>query len=200
MDVIERVRGLVTGPEALFETLRESDRLEQETLIFVCIAALIPFFASLFGQSIVGYGIGQWGRFRLPFGYALLSGILRYFLTVGMVFAGGCIIMYIAPKFDATADYGKALLCASYGYLPFFLGGIFLFIPAASILTFITALGGIYILYLSLPIVTGNPEERTAVYTLTGSLALALLLIIVMMIVARINYVFMVTSMDKLFL
>ena len=200
MDVIERVRGLVTGPEALFETLKESDRLEQETLAFVCAAALIPFFASLFGQSIVGYGIGQWGRFRLPFGYALLAGILRYFLTVGMVFIGGCVILYLAPRFDATADYGKALLCASYGYLPFFLGGIFLLIPAARILTYIAALGGIYMLYLSLPIVTGNPEERTGVYTLACSIALALLLLIVMLIVARINYAFMVTSMDRLFL
>ena len=200
MDVIERVRGLVTGPKELFETLRESDRLEQETLIFVCVAALIPFFASIFGQSIVGYGIGQWGRFRLPFGYALIAGVLRYFLTVGMVFIGGFIIMYLAPRFDATADYGKALLCASYGYLPFFLGGIFLFIPAARILTYLSALGGIYMLFLSLPIVTGNPEERTATYTLTGSLALAFLLMVVMLIVARINYAFMVTSMDRLFL
>ena len=108
--------------------------------------------------------------------------------------------MYLAPRFDATADYGKALLCASYGYLPFFLGGIFLLIPAARILTYIAALGGIYMLHLSLPIVTGNPEERTAAYTLTGSLALALLLMIVMLIVARINYAFMVTSMDRLFL
>ena len=200
MDVIERVRGLVTEPVELFETLKESDRHEQEALIFVCIAALIPFFASIFGQSVVGYGIGQWGRFRLPFGYALVIGILRYILTVGMVFIGGSIIMYLAPKFDAAADYGKALLCASYGYLPFFLGGIFMFVPAARILTYLLALGGIYILYVSLPVVTGNPEERTATYTMTVSFALAFLLMIVMLIVARINYAFMVTSMDRLFL
>jgi len=200
MDVIERVRGLVTGPNELFESLRENDRLEQETLLFVCVAALIPFFAELFGQSIVGYGIGQWGRFRLPFGYALIAGILRYILTVGMVFIGGCIILYLAPRFDATADYGKALLCASYGYLPFFLGGIFLFIPAARILTYLTALGGIYLLYVSLPIVTGNPEERTPAYTLISALCLAFLLMVIMLIVSRINYAFMVTSMDRLFL
>jgi len=199
MDVIEQVRGIVTGPEELFETLRDDAGLEQQTLILVCIAALIPFFAGIFGQSVVGYGIGQWGRFRLPFGYALIVGILRYILTVGMVVVGGFVIMYLAPRFRAVSDYRKALCCASYAYLPFLLGGIFLLVPGARILMYLAALGGIYMLFVSLPIMTGNPEERTAMYALTVSSVLALLLILVTLIIARMNYVFMETSMDRLF-
>jgi hypothetical protein len=81
------------------------------------------------------------------------------------VFVLSFIIDALAPTFGAQKNRAQALKVAVYSYTAAWVAGIFMIIPALGILALLGSLYGIYLLYLGLPRLMKNPEEKSAGYT-----------------------------------
>src|SRR5690606_32848614 len=74
------------------------------------------------------------------------------------------IINALAPRFGGRQDSISAFKLAVYGATASLLGGVFLTLPALSMLGIIAGLYSIYLLYVGLPVLMKNPPEKTLIY------------------------------------
>jgi hypothetical protein len=129
----------------------------------VPLAAIGPA-AAIIGMSVFGLRVPFVGRYRMPFGSALASGIVRYVLALVGVFVLAVIIDALAPRFGGTSNRIQALKLAAYGSTAAWLAGAFALVPPLAILG-VLGLYSLYLLYLGLPILMKAPEEKAGVYT-----------------------------------
>ncbi len=201
MRLIEKVKGLLLRPKDTLPILQKEPEIIKGLLIYICILALIPMLAAFIGKAVVGIGIGKWGRFRAPAGYAFITVLVLYALTVGSVLLIGLIVDLFAPTFGGSRNYLRALKTAAYSSTPFMLGGILAIFSSTiiSLLWFIFALYGIYILYLALPVFMESPREQNISYsivTVAGAIVVAL---VSGLIVYNINNAFMMSAINRTF-
>ena len=202
MDLIEKVKGLLVKPQDTLPVLKEEPEIIQELLIYICILALIPTLATFIGKAVVGVGIGDWGRFRAPVGYALITAFILYILTVGSVLLIGLIIDLLAPYFGSGRNYIRALKTAAYSSTPFMLGGVLAIFSSAviSLLWFIIALYGIYILYLALPVFMESTKEQSISYSISTIVGVIVVALVSGLIVYNVNNAFMMSAINRAFL
>jgi hypothetical protein len=129
----------------------------------VPLAAIGPA-AAFIGWSVFGFHVPFVGRYRLPIGTALASGIVRYVLALVGVFIIAVIIDALAPRFGGTSNRIQALKIAAYGSTAAWLAGAFALVPALAVLG-VLGLYSLYLVYVGLPILMKAPEEKAAVYT-----------------------------------
>ncbi len=129
----------------------------------VPLAAIGPV-AAFIGWSVFGLRVPFVGRYRMPVGTALASGIVRYVLALVGVFIVALIIDALAPRFGGTSNRIQALKIAAYGSTAAWLAGAFSLIPALAVLG-ILGLYSLYLVYVGLPILMKAPPEKAAVYT-----------------------------------
>jgi hypothetical protein len=198
MDLIEKVRRLLVKPKDTLPVLKAEPEIMQGLLIYICILALIPMLAVFIGKAVIGIKIGEWGRFRAPVGYALITSLVLYILTVGSVLLIGFIIDLLAPNFGGSRNYIRALKTAAYSSTPFMLGGILAIFNSTviSVLWLVIALYGIYILFLALPIFMESPIEQNIFYSVVTVAGAIVLSFISGLIVYNLNNVFMMSVIN----
>ena len=81
----------------------------------------------------------------MPFVSGLVSAIVNYVLTLGMVYVVALIVEALAPTFGGTKDRLQALKLVAYGSTASFVGGVFYLLPSLSMLAFLAALYSIYL-------------------------------------------------------
>ena len=113
------------------------------------LAAIGPV-AAIIGWSVFGIGVPFAGRYRMPLGSALASGVARYVLALIGVFVLALIIDALAPSFSGQKSRMQALKVAAYASTAAWCAGIFALVPA---LAFLGVLGlySLYLLYSGLP-------------------------------------------------
>jgi len=128
------------------------------------LAAIGPV-AAIIGLSVFGVRIPIVGRYRIPFGTALMSGIARWVLALIGIFVLAVIIDALAPNFSGQRSRIQALKLAAYASTAIWCAGIFTLIP---VLAFLSVLGlySLYLLYCGVPVLMKVPQEKTALYTL----------------------------------
>jgi hypothetical protein len=129
----------------------------------VPLAAIGPA-AAFIGMSVFGLRVPFVGRYRMPVGSALASGIVRYVLALVGVFVLAVIIDALAPRFGGTSNRIQALKIAAYGSTAAWLAGAFALVPALAILG-VLGFYSLYLVYLGLPILMKTPEEKAVAYT-----------------------------------
>jgi len=83
------------------------------------------------------------------------------------VFVIGFVIDALAPSFGGQKNFNQAIKVAAYSYTPGFVGGLFAIIPIlGGFVGLLFALYGLYVLYLGLPRLMKNPEDKTIIYEL----------------------------------
>ncbi len=130
----------------------------------VPLAAIGPA-AAIIGMSAFGVSIPFAGRYRVPFGSALASGIARYALALVGVFALALVIDALAPSFSGKRSRIQALKVAAYASTAAWCAGIFALIPGLAFLG-VVGLYSLYLLYSGLPVLMKAPAEKAAGYTL----------------------------------
>lgn len=201
MNLIEKVKGVLLKPKDTLPILKTEQEIIHGLIIYICILALIPMIATFIGKAVVGIGIGEWGRFRAPAGYAFITALILYALTVGSVFLIGLIIDFFAPTFGGNRNYLMAIKTAAYSCTPFMLGGILAIFPSIilSILWFIFALYGIYILYLALPVFMESPREQIILYSVVTVAGAIIVALVFGLIVYSVNNAFMTSAINRAF-
>jgi len=128
------------------------------------LAAIGPL-ATIIGWSVFGIGVPFAGRYRMPFGTALASGVVRYVLALIGVFVLALIIDALAPTFSGQKSRMQALKVAAYASTAAWCAGIFALVPP---LAFLGVLGlySLYLLYSGLPVLMKVPQAKAVGYTL----------------------------------
>lgn len=127
------------------------------------LAAIGPA-AAIIGFSVFGIRVPFVGRYRMPFGSALASGIARYVLALVGVFVLALVIDALAPTFGGQKSRIQALKVSAYASTAAWCAGIFALVPPLSFLG-ILGLYSLYLLYGGLPVLMKAPQEKAAGYT-----------------------------------
>lgn len=149
--LIERAKNIILTPKTEWPKIAaETDTIAGLYKNYVLVLAAIPALAMVIGTA----GIG------LPFA------LVAYLFSLAVVYVMSLIVNALAPTFDGQKDPLAAFKVVVYASTPGWLGGIFNVIPwAGPALSFIAGLYGIYLLYLGLPPLMKNPEEKSIGYT-----------------------------------
>ena len=148
------------------------------------LAAIGPV-ASIIGMSLIGISMPFSGTFRIPITSAIGSAVVQYVFGLIGVYILALIIDFLAPKFTGEKNLNQALKLAAYSYTAGWLSGIFIAIPALSVLM-ITGLYGLYLLYTGIPVLMKAPKEKSLGYTV----AVVIAAIIIFMIIGWISSAF----------
>jgi hypothetical protein len=164
MSLVDRVKGILLTPRTEWPVI-EGEPATTGSIYsgYVIPLAAIPAIAgfigmSLFGVSAVGMSI------RVPISAGITSAVVRYVLSLVGVYVLALIIDALAPSFGGTKSPIQALKVAAYSSTASWVAGIFMLVPALSILGLL-GLYSLYLLYLGLPVLMKSPKEKATGYT-----------------------------------
>lgn len=163
MNLIDRVKNILLTPQKEWHVINsEPGNTASITTTYILPLTLIGVFAAFIGFGFLGVGIGvfkiagvAWG-IKMALGYAIRS-ILGVFIMAFIIDA-------LASNFESEKNFDKSFQVAAYSATAGLVGGIFLIIPALSILVWLASLYGLYLLYLGLPILKKTPADKAVSY------------------------------------
>ena len=176
IDTLARTATLLVDPSAAW-TRVEKEPGDVIYLLsgYVAVLALIPALSRFIGASLIGVIVPGGEVVREPIFDGLFSAIFGYVATFAQVLLVALLIDVLAPRFGGQRSFAGALNLAVYSFTPMWLAGIFLLLPGLRFLG-LTALYGVYILAMGLPIVMKSPAERTKRYVVIVALFTAALI------------------------
>ncbi len=182
MDVnklIERAKNILVTPKTEWPVIAtETTTVADIYKDYVVWLAAIGPIAALIGQSIFGISIPFVGTIRPAMGSLIATAVLTYLVSLAMVYVIALVCNALAPTFGGEKNFLQALKLAAYGYTAAFLAGIFGIVPQLAILGLL-GLYSFYLIYLGLPHLMRNPEDKSVVYMITvGVIGIVLTLIL----------------------
>ena len=164
MNIVQRVKNIILTPKTEWDVIAAEPTAPKELIVsYVLPLAALSAIAGFIGTVIIGsFLVGKasivWGLVGLV--WALVMSIVSVFVIA-------LIIDALAPNFGGQKNFNQALKVAAYSYTPGFVGGLFTIIPIlGGLVALLFALYGLYVLYLGLPRLMKNPEDKTIVYEL----------------------------------
>ena len=166
MALVDRVKNILITPKTEWVAI-EPETTPTAALItgYVLPLAGVAALATFIGYCIVGTTLPFVGTYRMPIGWGLGVAVWHVVGAVIGVFVLGLIIDALAPSFGGQKNNAQALKVAVYSYTPVWVAGILNILPMLGILAIIGALYGIYLMYLGLPRLMKNPEDKSVGYT-----------------------------------
>jgi hypothetical protein len=183
MNIVDRVKNILITPKTEWDVIAGEATPTQQLLVgYVLPLAAVSAIAQFIGLSLIGTSLGVLGTMRVPI--ALGIGLLVWHLigAVISVFVVGFIIDALAPTFGATKNSAQALKVAAYSYTPAWVAGILMILPMLGILVVLASLYGIYLMYLGLPRLMKNPEDKSIGYTAVTIIAAIVVMVIISVI------------------
>ena len=165
MNVFLRAQKILLSPSATWRAI-ETEPGDSLLLFkkYVCILALIPAAAGFIGFSLIG--VGAFGiRLRVPILAGIGQMITSYLMSLVMVYVLAFIVDAMATTFNGKKDFARALKLSACASTPGFVGGIFSIWPPLAPLGVISALYGIYLIYIGLPILMKTHKDDAIAYT-----------------------------------
>ncbi len=164
MNLVDRAKSILLTPAKEWEVIKgENLTIAEMFTKYAIFLAAIPALAGFIGYVAIGQSYG-FGTFRWPIGSALTWAIVYYILGLVGTFAMGFIIDVLAPNFGSTKDLVASMKVAVFANTAAWIAGIFLIIPALSILVVVGGLYSLYLLYLGLQKIKNPPADKLVVY------------------------------------
>ncbi len=184
MNPVDRIKGILLKPKEEWQTISgETTTIPELYKGYIIILAAIGPVASIIGMSIVGISLPFAGSFRVPITTSIVYAVAHYVLTLVGVYILALIIDALATTFSGVKNMNQAFKVATYSYTPAWLVGIFIIIPALSVLG-ILGLYSLYLLYLGLPVLMKSPQKKSLGYTVAIIVA-SIIIFVVIGIVSR---------------
>lgn len=179
MALVDRVKNILLTPKTEWEVIDAEPTTVADLYkgYIIPLAAIGPV-AQAIGFSVFGMPVPFVGTYRTPVGTAVSQAVVTYILTLVAVFVLAIIIDALAPTFNGTPNRIQALKVAAYSYTASWVAGIFLLIPALSLLS-ILGVYSLYLLFLGLPILMKAPKEKALTYTVVVILAAIVLFMLI---------------------
>ena len=167
MNIVERVKNILLTPKTEWDVIAAEPTVPKQLFMtYVLPLAAIAAIAGFISMSLIGMTLlGVTSRMPIVWGVVML--VYNLVMAVVLVFALGFIIDALAPSFGGQKNLNQAIKVAAYSCTPVWVGAIFNIIPFIGwLFAFLLALYALYLLYLGLPRLMKNPEDKTIVYEL----------------------------------
>ena len=187
MSMINRVKDILLNPKETWPVI-DSEEATTTGLYqnYLLILAAVPAVCGFIGMSIIG--IGGWGfSIRIPILAGLTTMVVQYVMSLVGVYILALIINALAPTFGGQKNQMSALKLAVYASTASMLGGFFSLLPTLAILGVLAGLYSIYLIYLGLPVMMKNPQEKSVVYTIVVLLVAIVIGMIMAAVVALVT-------------
>lgn len=186
MALVDRVKAILLTPQKEWPVI-ESESATPASLYtgYIIPLAAIPAVAGFIGMSLFGVRV-LGASFKVPMATGLTTAVVNYVLTLAGVFVLALIIDALAPSFGGQKSQIQALKLAAYASTASWLAGIFLIIPALSILS-IVGVYSLYLMFLGLPVLMKSPPDKSLVYTIVVILGAIILYAVIGVIVSRVS-------------
>ena len=181
MDIVTRAKNICLTPNTEWPVIA-AETTPQATLIteYVVPLAAIGAVAGFIGGSLIGTSLGFMGTYRMPLVTGLTFAVFSFVMAIVGCFIVALIINALAPTFGGTKDSAQALKVAVYSYTPAWIAGVLHILPVlGSLLVFLAALYGLYLLYLGLPRLMKCPPDKAIGYTVVVVVCAIVLMVVV---------------------
>ncbi len=167
-----RVKALLTSPKTEWPVIASEPATVASLYSgYIMILAAIPAVCTFVKLSIIGVGTSMFGSplvadYRLGFSAGIGIMIVRYVLSLVVVYILGVIIDALAPTFGAQKDPMQALKTAAYSFTASWVAGVGILFPfLGTLIELAGAAYAIYLLYLGLQSVMKAPADKAGGYT-----------------------------------
>ncbi len=166
-NLIERVVALLKQPRLEWPVIAaEPATISEIYKSYVLVLAAVPAVCTFIGSTMIGFGLGAFGTYRLSFASGLSTAVLSYLLALVAVYVIALIIEALAPNFGAEKNRIQAFKTAAYAMTAAWVAGIGAIVPALSwLLALAGAVYSVYLLWLAMPVTMKAPQEKAAGYT-----------------------------------
>jgi Yip1 domain len=182
MGMIDRIKNICLTPKTEWSVI-DTETPNTASLItgYVLPLAAIGAVAGFVNHSVIGTTIPFSGvTFRTPMLMGLAMIVFTIVMAVVSVFVLSLIIDALAPSFGGQKSFPQALKVAVYAYTPAWIAGIFNIIPWVGwLLAFLLALYSLYLLFLGLPALMKNPEDKSIGYTIVVVICAIVLTVVI---------------------
>ena len=187
--IVERARAIILKPKDEWPRI-EAEATPQADILrgYVLPLVVIGPVAAFIGGQLFGYGAFGFS-YRPGIVTSLLAAVIRFALSVVMVFVLAWIADFLAPKFGGQSNRANAFKMVAYGSTAAWLSGIFGLIPS---LGFFGLLGfySIYLYYTGAGPMMKVPQDKAGSYTAVTIVCAVVLFLIVAPITAAITGAF----------
>lgn len=169
--ILSRAYGLLREPKKEWQQIRDEETTVPNILIgYVAPLAAIPPLCGVIGAYIFGMQLG--GEVMRPvLSEALVSAIVTWLVSIGLVGFLGVLINAVANQFDAEPNALAAQKIAAYSLTPAFLSGVFSLWPPLWWVSLFALAAMVFLMYRGLPILMKTPPERALSYAATATIA-----------------------------
>jgi hypothetical protein len=166
MNIVERAKNICLTPKTEWPIIAAEPAATGPLITgYAAPLAAIGAICGFIGGALIGQTLPFVGHYRVPILSALVGAIFSFGMALVGVFVLSLIINALAPTFGGEKNSGQALKLAVYSYTPAWLAGVLQIVPVLGLLGIFAALYGVYLLYLGLPRLMKNPEDKSVVYT-----------------------------------
>jgi Yip1 domain len=161
MSIVDRVKNIILTPKSEWPVIAAEPATMGGLLGgYVAPLAAIGVIAAFIGHTMIGI----MGLVRLPMIAGVGIALYSYIMVFVSVLIVAAIVNALAPTFGGQKDFTQALKLTVYAHTPGWIAGVLSLIPLLGILVFLGMLYGLYLLYLGLPHLMKNPEEKSIGY------------------------------------
>jgi hypothetical protein len=166
MGLIDRVKNILLTPKTEWPVIAgEASGAGELMAGYVAPLAGVSALCGFVGSTVIGMSLPFIGTYRTPIVAGIGIAVFSFAMAFVGIFLMSLIINFLAPKFGGEKNPAQALKVAVYCYTPAWIAGILGIIPALSMIGIVISLYGLYLLYLGLPRLMKNPEEKSLGYT-----------------------------------
>ncbi|HUQ27230.1 MAG TPA: Yip1 family protein [Usitatibacter sp.] len=155
MNIVQRVKNIILTPKTEWDVIATEPTAPKQLVTgyvipLAAIGAIAIFLASaMFGMFLFGLVMGVW----------------HLVVIVASVLVSAFVIDALAPTFAGQKNFAQALKVAAYSFTPSLVGAVLLIIPIlGGLLLLLISLYCLYVMFLGLPRLMKNPEDKTIVY------------------------------------
>jgi hypothetical protein len=111
--------------------------------------------------------------------------VFTYIISLALIFGMSLVVDYLAPTFLGKSDPFKAFKLVAYSSTAAMVAGIFMLLPALSVLAVLGGFYSLYLFYVGVPVLMKCPPEKQLPYTAV-MVAMGLVVGLIFMILANI--------------
>jgi len=185
MGLIDRAKNILLTPKTEWDVIAAEPTPPAQIITgYVLPLAGIAALAHFISSAVIGHSLAfVGGTVRMPMMWALVFAVYQLVMAVVMIFVVGFVIDALAPSFSGQKNMNQAIKVAAYSYTAGWVGAVLGIIPYLGwLLAFLLGLYGLYLLYLGLPRLMKNPQDKSIGYTLVVIVCVIVLSIIVMFV------------------
>ena len=167
--MIERIKNILISPKTEWEKIKsEPAGIAQVFTGYAIPLSLISAVFGFLGLAVIGVSLGILGSYHIPFGIALVWGVVYFVLGLVGLYVFALIINALASSFGSKPDMVKAFKLVVYSMTPAWIAGVLNIFPVIKILVFLASLYGLYILYLGFTPMMETPKDKVVVYLIVA--------------------------------